>query len=49
MGEAGDRFQLLFEAVLELVKIVTDVISSFGTRGINCLKKFKQVFTGRSE
>jgi len=49
MGEVGDRFQLLFEAVMELVKIVTDVISSFGTRGINCFNKFKQVFTGRKE
>ena len=49
MGEAGDRFQLLFEAVMELVKIVTDVVSSVGTRAMSCLKKFKQVFTGRKE
>jgi hypothetical protein len=47
MGEIGDRFQLFFEATMELFKIVTDVVSSVGTRAIACLKKFKQVFTGR--
>lgn len=49
MGEIGDRAQLLFEAVMELVKIVTDVVSSVGTRAISCFNKFKQVFTGRKE
>ena len=49
MNEVGDRFKLVFEAVMELVGIVTDVAKSFGGRIINCFNKIKQVFVGRSE
>jgi len=49
MNEIGDRFKLMFEAVMEIISIGTDVVKSFGGRIINCFGKLKQVFTGRSE